>query len=82
MDEFAIESEIQILHEIQTIDAAANGTKEDVSTWGGLAIRYKLGNRNSDVALNRKKSAEVIVPRSTFGGRYGGRTEQQYDSSD
>ncbi len=71
MDEFAIENEVRNLHEIQTIDVAVNGMKEGVFTWGGLAVRPEKDNRSSDVALNRKKSADVIVPEGMFRGRYG-----------
>ena len=31
-------------------------------TWGGLTVRPDKGNRASDGALSREKSAEAIVP--------------------
>lgn len=42
MDEFAIGDEVQTLHEIPAIDVAAHGRKEDMFTWGGLAVRRDI----------------------------------------
>lgn len=71
MDESAIHDEVLSLHGILTIDVAVNGWEGHVFTWGGLTARRFKDNHASDGILNREKSAEVIVPESMSGRRYG-----------
>ena len=67
MDELALNSEVRYLHEIPKICVVVDGAKEVMFTRGGLTARPKKGNRISDDALNREKSAEAIVPNFFLG---------------
>lgn len=82
MDELALNSEVRYLHEIPKIYVAVNGAKEVMFTWGGLTARPKKGNRVSDDALNREKSAEAIVPLDMPRMGMSGRAEHRIQLSE
>lgn len=80
MDEIAIGIEVPILHGILAIDVAAMGGR--MVCLPGEVLRYVAlqDNPASDGGLNRKKSAEAIVPGRCARGDTRGRAEQQYGS--
>lgn len=82
MDELAKNSEVRYLHEIPKIDVAVNGVKEVRFTWGGLTARPEKGNRISDDALSREKSAEAVVPMDMPRMGVSGRAERRIQPSE
>ena len=76
-DDLAKNREVRYPHEVLKIDAEVNGGKETMHTWGGLAVCRGIDNPVSDGGLNRKESAEAIVPKNV-PMEVLGRAERQF----